>query len=637
MAQKPPYNLPSAWSPGLAVPDYIRREGLERHAFVTLEAPDGTYDNPAVGSGGFVVPQYVLDEGYGQGAAITKWSPRGSYFGPKIPSFLSNPPNKIVATQPGSNGWTQYTIKSGVPQAPVTPLQGMGDAYMQGTRGGGTRRTAMGDDAMPSAYTQFGHRAASTLIASVQRLAPANRKGALKKALNTIDPSLWSRTQTIASRYTKQGLAPAQALHAGLARAMSTGLAAEIVHTGLKRRKPAAKGLLGLGCYGRRAVALALGDTVVSKADGHTLGTTVALQPIGNPNVGICDASGTKISDVTADGAIFWRALRAGEVCRQSSSILVGSSTGGGNVTVTNADGTVQTAGQGLTQAPPPPDPNAQVLQAGPFSIPLNVAQWSVHWSGKMPADWQAFILPELAHDCSNCGVTSMENATQGHPLGALSQFFDNLPSMVNKDLVGRQMQIVGTGSVGNGRPVGSVSYVLQYPDQPIVLVQRPDNGDQWGVYMSIAPVDVTKPWDSTTNPNTLLLLWKPKPQGVWDWIKIIVGAIVDAVGAALDAVGDLACGLLQSPLGVVGGAAAGASVGGVKGAQAGAAGAQIAAGACGGAAPPVPLPPPTNSWLLPVAIVGMGAAALILLMPKHKKKPGGTQKSATRKTGGQP
>src|SRR5579859_2469327 len=195
MRQNPPYNLPSAWRPGLAVPGYIRREGLERHAFVTLQAPDGTYDNPGVGSGGYVVPQYVLDDGYGQGARTTKWSPRGSYFGPKIPSFLSNPPNKVVSQGTASNGWTQYTVKSGVPDHPVIPMQGMGDAYMTRPRGSSSR-PPMGDaeTPMPRAVQKFGHQSATTLIQSVQRLAPAHRKKALKKALDTIDPSLWSRT-----------------------------------------------------------------------------------------------------------------------------------------------------------------------------------------------------------------------------------------------------------------------------------------------------------------------------------------------------------------------------------------------------------------------------------------------------------
>lgn len=106
------FNIPKAWSPGLAIPQYIKDEGLQRHAFTTLEAPDGTYDNPAVGNGGFVVPKYITDEGYGQGAFITKMAPRGSYFGPKIPNWLNKPGgNTIQSTTPVAGG-TQFTLKS---------------------------------------------------------------------------------------------------------------------------------------------------------------------------------------------------------------------------------------------------------------------------------------------------------------------------------------------------------------------------------------------------------------------------------------------------------------------------------------------------------------------------------------------
>lgn len=643
MSQRPPYNIPSAWSPGLAVPDYIRREGLMRHAFVTLQAPDGTYDNPPVGSGGYVVPQYVLDEGYGQGAIGTKWDPRGSYFGPKIPSFLSHPPNKIVAKGAAPNGWTQYTIASGVPNNPVypssasspTPTSGMGDLIMQSPRGSSSRR-AMGDDMpIPAGYAQFGHKSATALIGAVQKLAPANRKGALKKALNAIDPSLWKRTADIANRYQKQGMTPAQALHAGLSRAMATGLAAEVVHTGMKRQsKPAAKGLLGLGCYGRAALP-ALGDTVVSKA-GTTLSTVLQTNLITNagPSVGECTSDGTMIWAIDpTSGTGFWRRLKAGESCSTTGGYTVTAGGTSGGVTVTDPNGNVQ-SGAGLTQAPPAADPNQQILQAGPFSIPLNVTSWTVHWSGQLPTDWQAFILPELAHDCSNCVVTSMEDATPGHVMGALRDFFDpaTFPTKINKDLVGRQMLYIGTGS--NGIPVGQTRYVVQQPDQPIVLVKRPDNGDVWGVYMSFVPKDPTKAWDSSSNPFELQLKWLPKPTGVWDWIKTILGTIVNAIGDALSAIGGAACDLLQSPAGVVGGAAVGAVVAGPAGAAAGAKGAQAAAGACGGPPPPLVLPPARPAWLLPVAIAGMGVAALFIMMPKRKKK-GATR--ATHKPGGSP
>jgi hypothetical protein len=127
------FNIPKAWSPGLALPQYVRDEGLERHAFVTLEVPDGTYDNPAVGSGGYVVPAYVLKEGYGQGAYTTKWAPRGTYFGPKIPNWLNAPANIIAKTAPAPKGGTKYTLTAmnGITDSPLLPLAiAAGAAYL---------------------------------------------------------------------------------------------------------------------------------------------------------------------------------------------------------------------------------------------------------------------------------------------------------------------------------------------------------------------------------------------------------------------------------------------------------------------------------------------------------------------------
>jgi len=403
---------------------------------------------------------------------------------------------------------------------------------------------------------------------------------------------------------------------------MSTGFAAELVHTGMQGQKPAARGLLGLGCYGRAQVP-ALGDTVVSKAgiNNITTGLQVNLNPNSGPAAGNCDASGQYVWAIDpTSGTGFWRRMKAGETCSGTYAATVTSGGAQGGVTVTDPSGTVQATNTGGTVTP---DPSTQLLQVGPFSIPLGVNQWTVHWSGQLPTDWQAFILPELAHDCSNCAITSMEDATQGHVLGALSDFFTGLPPQVNKDLVGRQYLYIGTGS--NGIPQGQTKYVVQRPDQPIVLVKRPDNGDEWGVYMSFIPKDPTKAWDSTSNPFILELEWVAKPQGVWDWIKVIMGAIVDAVGDALDAIGGAACSVLQSPAGSAIGGAAGAVVGGPAGAVAGAKGAQLAAGACGGP-PPVIVPAPSSSWLLPVAIAGFGVAALIVMMPKHRKKKAGTK-----------
>jgi hypothetical protein len=104
------WNLPKAWSPGFALPGYVRAEGLQRRAFVTEYPPDGTYDNPDVGNNGnFTVPKYIMKEGYGGGAFVTKWAPRGTYYGPKIPQFIEMPESEVTSRRSSRAAATSTT------------------------------------------------------------------------------------------------------------------------------------------------------------------------------------------------------------------------------------------------------------------------------------------------------------------------------------------------------------------------------------------------------------------------------------------------------------------------------------------------------------------------------------------------
>lgn len=224
------YNLPAAWDPGFVLPSNVRDEGLQRRAFVTKQLPRGTYDDPRVGTGGFAVPQYVHDEGYGQGTFTTKWQPSGSYVGPKVPNWLNQRPKVI----------RQRKLPSGKVVSTIQPL---------------------GDDEMPEPFETYGQRAAQMMLNRVAILPPGKRGPALHQIMDTIDKSLWTRVQGILRRYVAQGMTTAQALPLAIARAMSTGIAAEIIDAGLKRKPPQAKSLLGLGCYGPQAMgAIKRGD-----------------------------------------------------------------------------------------------------------------------------------------------------------------------------------------------------------------------------------------------------------------------------------------------------------------------------------------------------------------------------------------
>lgn len=503
-----------------------------------------------------------------------------------------------------------------------------------------------------SAYDQYGDAAARVLMQQVAILPASHRASNLKAVMTKIDPSLWNRTVTIANRYKAQGAAPGVALQKGMSRAMATGLAAEVVKLGQKGGAVPKKGLLGLGTYGRSAVLkpsllqrLGLGAIPTGALTSSSTTTTANAN---GPTQGQCDATGAMIFDSGA-----WRRLKVGETCAGNSGVVVASGTVGGGVTVTNADGTTQTAGAGLSQAAPAN--TLQMMQVGPFAVPLG-AELTIHWTGLLPDDWRAFIAAELAQDCKNCVITSMEASTAGHPLGALIDFIGDLtPAMSNKDLVsiGPAYKTVGSinPSATSQQDQSQLVPLYNWPDQPVAQCQRPDNGEVWGFYMNIIQADITKPWDSTTNPYVCVLRWRKAPTGVWDFIKMLVGTLIDWVGDALDALGDLACGLLANPIGgagaVVAGAAVGASQAGTKGAQAGAqvgaAGAAIANAACNptpacpvgttGIYPQCVPVPTTPDWLMPVAIGGLGLLAILAMTGKKKKKKPGAAPTPAPKT----
>jgi hypothetical protein len=310
-------------------------------------------------------------------------------------------------------------------------------------------------------------------------------------------------------------------------------------------------GLLGIGSFG----ALPTAKT--------SLFQTQAIQT-QQPTAGSCTPDGQFIWDALPDGTLYTRRLRAGEACQGTagSNPTINQHNADGSTTVTEPDGTVHVIPPSTNQdnhVPGPitviydfdtsadassSDPNAahQLLQVGPFNIPLGARSVTLHWDGLLPQEWRDFISPELAHDCSNCVFTSLEDATPGHPMGTLRDFFgDTLPTQVNKDLV----TIPGVyAGLTKGTPVPTLKISL--PDQPIAVVSRPDRSDElWGMFMVVLPKDPSYPWDSTTNPYRLTFYWRKQPTGVWDWIKHIVGVIVNAVGDVISGLVDVACQVL--------------------------------------------------------------------------------------------
>ena len=237
------YNLPPPWNPGFALPDNVDDEGLERRAFITKMLPRGSYDPSTDGTGGFAVPQYVLDEGTGQGTYTTKWAPSGSYAGPKVPHWLNRRPQVVK----------QVSLPGGGKVSTVQPQAMSGD-----------------DTPMPAAMENYGVQAAQVIISSVAGVPANKRAAAMKTAMNKLDASLWTRTQAIFSRYVSQGMAPAQAFPAALARAMSTGMTAELIKKGFRSSPaPQVRPSQGLGCYTCMAALGAAAEGGVGSRDSE--------------------------------------------------------------------------------------------------------------------------------------------------------------------------------------------------------------------------------------------------------------------------------------------------------------------------------------------------------------------------------
>jgi hypothetical protein len=588
-----PYNLPSAWDAGYALPDNVLDEGLERRAFVTKQMPRGSYDNPAVGTGGYAVPQYIKDEGYGQGTHTTTWQPSGSYVGPRVPKWLNRRPT-ITKVQQRPGGQKVFTVR------------------------------AMGDDEapMPAMFNDYGQRAASALFDSVGHLPPAARIHALRKVMDSVDKSLWARTQEIAKRYIAQGATPQQAVPHALARALSTGIAAEIIQTGLRRQAPQAASLLGLGCYGPTAMGLITADdlsrgtrTTTTKTRVTTTAGTVVVSP---------DTSPVQIEPVPSP-------TPAPAPAPPPVVTVGGFAFNPAALTRVWATGSAPSATVANRAAPP------DVMIDDPQKVPQEVIDY-LRDQLLTPVDGE----PTRSF-CST-------DAATGFPTWDASTWFGRFGITCETPL--------------NLHPL----WHLRTTIAPFARVKNEFTGEDMVLHITLGSRDPSKPPDpgygqgaptNYTNPLVLKAwLSKVPDRSLWDTIwkgvtylpmKIATGVIapvvapivtpivqggIDLAGAVTDAVkdginklGDLACSLLQTPgVGAAAGAAAGTAAGvpPQAGAAAGQTGAQIAQGVCGAPPPPVAPPPPAGPSVLTLALLGGGVAlaAVALLGGKRSESP---------------
>jgi len=605
------YNLPPAWDAGFVLPKNVRDEGLERRAFVTKMIPRGTYDQPTVGTGGYAVPRYVMDEGYGQGTYTTKWQPSGTYNGPKIPHWLNQRP-QLVSTAPIPGGGRQVTIQP------------------------------MGDVPMPEPFESYGQKAAADLISRVSVLPAGQRQQVLKGILDQFDKSAWSRTNDIFQRYVKQGTPPANAFPLALARALSTGIAAEIIATGIRGTAPQANSLLGLGCYGCMA---ALGATDVSQVTGGPIlsaGTTGATArppaPVATPATpgALCaPPAGYTWAAATPTVAGHWERLVKGATpvwgpCNPTTGQTIvpvvrdqrptyDFYVGPFGFNLASLPDRVWAPGQtgsGIAnRAAPPdimyltPDPNA-TLPNPPAGSPLRA----------IAADVIAYLKMRLTQSKDANGKTDTPvyytgaSAIYGYPESDAATWFGAMDITPQTPLRMHDLANLRTAIA------------------PFARTKNPKTGADMILSVSLAKADATKDWDANSNPLALKVwLTRVPDPSVWGelwnpmvFLNPLTGLQVTAsiVAGAAGYLSDLACGVMTDPNGKTATQVAAGTVAAMYGVppQTGVAGANIAASACG-----QPPPPPTviahPKSIVPMLLLGAGAIAAVLIVARKPKK----------------
>ncbi len=604
------YNLPPSWDSGFVLPENVIDEGLQRRAFVSKWMPRGTYDDETDGTAGYDVPQYVLDEGIGQGAFTTEWQPRGTYNGPRIPHWLNQRP-KVVKTQALPGGGQVVTVQ---------PL---------------------GDAPLPDPFETYGQKAAQGLIARVSGLPQGQRQKVLKGILDQVDKSLWTRTQDIFNRYLKQGMTPQDAFPLALARAMSTGIVAEIVHTGARRTAPRVNSLLGLGCYGYQPNYGALGgfgDATATDDCRSTPGYSWVYAAGGLPG--------------------HWERTKAGGTdvpfCTNGppkDAVFVKPPCTSDTDTGPNGQGCIQ-----VRTPEPAPD-----FFVGPFGFTLAELQDREWVNTKAPSATIAnraagpdimYLSPD---DLADFPVQPKGSPVRRITPEVLKWLEDRLRSV--KDAAGRTDVPITYVDASDSRKAASfVSmaagakpwfdamgitettpvrlhdlWYLKTTMAPFARTKNPKTGADMLLNVSLAPINYYKEWNPDTN-RLALKVWLTRVAdraswgALWDPMIFIdprVGLRVTTVlGAeALNYLKDLSCDILNDPNGKVAAQAGASAVAAYYGIppEAGADGVNMAATQCG--KPPPPPPPIVSHSIWPKILLAGGAVGAVYFVTRKPKK----------------
>lgn len=210
-----------------------------------------------------------------------------------------------------------------------------------------------------------------------------------------------------------------------------------------------------------------------------------------------------------------------------------------------------------------------EMLALGPILIPARATSFAFQWEGLLPEDWRAAINETIAKDCDSCFRNNMRSTATGRVYGRLRPFLgDGLPAEMNQQFVSFDDIWGGIGDRTTGANIMTPEWVndhidmineaaggnftgtyeqfmrsgiwaadlidalvVQRPDAPIFLAEHPILKKDYGIFMSVVRRDLSKAWDSTTNPYVLQLVWRPVDKSwitkAWEWVKRIVIKVV--------------------------------------------------------------------------------------------------------------
>jgi hypothetical protein len=328
----------------------------------------------------------------------------------------------------------------------------------------------------------------------------------------------------------------------------------------------------------------------------------------------------------------------------------------------------------------------SKMLAVGPILIPANATSFAFQWEGLLPADWRAAINEAITTDCNSplyviptaavldvvtgnaCIRDQMRSTAMGSIWGRLQRFLgDDMPAKMNKqfvsfehnDAMGYVMTPEWVGAnidkindAAGGSFTGTYeefmrtglwsadlvdALVAPRPDVPVLIAEHPILKKDYGIFMSVVRRDLAKPWDSSTNPHVLQLVWRPINK---NWVSRLWGAIRKVLAKIVEFVKDTFCSLANSQLVTDAAMSSGNTY-----AMAGSAGAQVLAPllcqpktqVCSDGSTidiNATCPPPKEEskkgspwpWVVGgVAVAGLVAFLLAKPKPKKKQLPAGT------------